>query len=186
MNLGFIFAFDLLRRSWIQWRCRFHTSVVTHFQWRFQGLQGLSFRWRFMDKYWHSVIDNSLRQPWLYFCYRFDASVVNSLTLSIPHVSCHSIFIGDFKVYSDCFRWRFMDQLSHNVFDNSLRQPWVYFCYWFDVSVVNSLTLSVTTRLFKPKTTIIVFYILDTHGAGNRRTWSLTSSKYNPYNQHFI
>jgi len=34
-------------------------------------------------------------------CYRFDASVVNSLTLWIPHVSCHSVFNNDYKVYSD-------------------------------------------------------------------------------------
>jgi hypothetical protein len=36
-----------------------------------------------------------------YFYYRFDASFVNSVTLSIPHGSCHSVFIDDFKVYSD-------------------------------------------------------------------------------------
>jgi hypothetical protein len=42
-----------------------------------------------------------MRWPWLYFCYRFDASVVNALTLSIPHVSCHSVFVHDFKVYND-------------------------------------------------------------------------------------
>jgi len=42
-----------------------------------------------------------MRQPWLYFCYRFDTSFVNSLTLSIPYVTCHSVFIDDFKVYRD-------------------------------------------------------------------------------------
>ena len=42
-----------------------------------------------------------MRRPWLYFRYRFDASVVNSLTLSIPYVTCHSVFINDFKVYND-------------------------------------------------------------------------------------
>jgi hypothetical protein len=31
----------------------------------------------------------------------FDASVVNSLTLSITYVGCHLIFIDDYKVYSD-------------------------------------------------------------------------------------
>ena len=40
-----------------------------------------------------------MRRPQLYFCYRFDASVVNSVTLSIPFGSCHSVFIDDFKVY---------------------------------------------------------------------------------------
>jgi hypothetical protein len=40
-------------------------------------------------------------QPWLYFCYRFDVSVVNSLTLWIRYVSCHSVFMDDFLVYND-------------------------------------------------------------------------------------
>jgi hypothetical protein len=97
-----------------------------------------------MDQPSNSVFDNSIHQPWVYFCCRFDASVVNSLTLSITYVGCHSVFIDDFKVYSDYFRWRFMDHPSHNVFDNSMRQPWVYFCYRFDVSIVNSLKLSIT------------------------------------------
>jgi len=48
-----------------------------------------------------SVFENSMQRPWLYFCYRFDAAVVNSLTLAMPDVGCHSIFIDDFKVYSD-------------------------------------------------------------------------------------
>jgi hypothetical protein len=54
-----------------------------------------------MDLPWHSVFENSIRRPWLYFCYRFDVAVVNSLTLAMPDVGCHSIFIDDFKVYSD-------------------------------------------------------------------------------------
>jgi hypothetical protein len=69
--------------------------------WRFQGLQLLSFHRRFMDQPWHGIFYNSMRRPWLYFCYRFDASVVNLLTQSITHVGCHSVFIDDFKVYSD-------------------------------------------------------------------------------------
>ena len=74
-------------------------SLTIH--WRLQGLQWLCFRWWFIDEQWHCVFDNSLRRPWLYFCYWFDASVVNSVMLSIPYVSCHSVFIDDFKVYSD-------------------------------------------------------------------------------------
>jgi hypothetical protein len=155
-----IFAFHLMCRSWIHWRCRFHVVPVTQysltisrssvtlflqaiygsavtycffhfhasamtlfllstwclrhefidavnsmlylsliFHWRFQGLQLLCFGRRFMDQPWHSVFDNYMRQPWLYFFYRFDVSVVNSLTLSIPCGRCHSVFIDDFKVY---------------------------------------------------------------------------------------
>jgi len=112
-------------------------------QWRFDCLQRLSFHWRFMDLYWHNVFDNSMRQPWLYFCYKFDESVVKSLTLLIPYASCHSVFFDDFKVYSDCFCSRFIDPPWHSVFNNSMRQPWFYFCNEFYVSVVNSMTLSI-------------------------------------------
>jgi len=155
-----IFSIDLMRRSWMHWRCRFHAvavnqysltisrstvtlflpaiygSAVTecffHFHasamtlfmlstwcfrrefidavdsmlylllgihWWFQGLRLLCFGRRFMDQPWHSIFYNSMRRPWLYFFYRFDASVVNSLTLSIPWGICHSVFIDDFKVY---------------------------------------------------------------------------------------
>jgi hypothetical protein len=52
-----------------------------------------------MDQPWQSVFFISMRRPWLYFCYLLDASVVNSLTLSIPCSTCHSVFIDDFKVY---------------------------------------------------------------------------------------
>jgi hypothetical protein len=157
-----------------------------------------------MDQQWHSIFDNSMRQPWLYFCYLFDASFVNSVTLSIPYVGCHSLFIDDFKVYSyfvfvgnlwiNCdiaffripwvshdsfllliwcvscesidavasvhqlslsfqwwfqglhwlyYRWLFMDHPWHNVFDNSMHQPSLYFCYWLYASVMNSVTVSI-------------------------------------------
>jgi hypothetical protein len=76
-----------------------HLSFSIH--WRFQGLQWLCFSWRFMEQPWHSILDNSMCQPWLYFCYRFDASVMNSLTLWIPHVTCHLVFRDDFLVYSE-------------------------------------------------------------------------------------
>jgi hypothetical protein len=78
------------------------------------------------------------------FFYQFDASVVNSLTLSLPNIRCHSVFIDDFKVYSNCFRCWFVDQPWHSVFDNSMHQPWLYFCYRFNASVMNSLTVSIT------------------------------------------
>jgi hypothetical protein len=70
--------------------------------------------------------------------------VIYSFTLSIPYVRCHSVFSDDFNVYRDSFRWWFMDQQWHSVFDNSMHQPRLYFCYRFDASVVNSLTLSIT------------------------------------------
>jgi hypothetical protein len=74
-----------------------YLSLSIH--WRFQGLLLLSFcRW-FMDQSWQSVFFISMRRPWLYFGYLLDASVVNSLTLSISCCTCHSVFIDDFKVY---------------------------------------------------------------------------------------
>jgi hypothetical protein len=54
-----------------------------------------------MDHQWHSIFYNSMNQPWLYFCYWFDASFRNSLMLSLLYGSCHSVFIDDFKVYWD-------------------------------------------------------------------------------------
>ena len=56
-----------------------------------------------MDQPWQSVLFISMRRPWLYFFYRFDASVVNSLMLSIPCCSSHSVFIDEFKVYRYSF-----------------------------------------------------------------------------------
>ena len=112
--------------------------------WRFHGLQWLCFRRRFMDHPWHSVFDNSMSMLWLHFCYRFDASFVNSLTLSILYVHCHSIFINNFKFNMDSV---FADDLwisSHIAFFyNSMSLPWLYFFYRFDASFVNSLTLSI-------------------------------------------
>jgi hypothetical protein len=65
--------------------------------WRFQVQQGLCFRWWFMDQQWNSVFDNSMHQPWLYFFYWFDVSIVNSLTLLITYIGSHSVFINNFK-----------------------------------------------------------------------------------------
>jgi hypothetical protein len=222
-----IFSIDLMRQSWIHWRCRFHAVAVTqysltisrstltlflpaiygsavtecffHFHasamtlfllstwcfrlefidavnsmlylslsihWRFQGLRLLCFGRRFMDQPWHSVFDNYMRQPWLYFFYRFDVSVVNSLTLSIPCGSCHSVFIDDFKVY--CYSvlagdlWISRDIafltipcVGHDsIFSIDLmRQSWIHWrCRFHAVAVTQySLTISRSTlTLFLP------------------------------------
>jgi hypothetical protein len=74
-----------------------YLSLSIH--WRFQGLLVLSFCRRFMEQPLDSVFYNSMPRPWLYFCFPFNASVVNSLTLSIPCCPCHSVFIDNFKVY---------------------------------------------------------------------------------------
>jgi hypothetical protein len=88
VNRELVFAVDSIR----------HPSL--NFQRWFLVLQWLSFRWWFMYKYWHCVFYDSMHQTWIYFCYRFYASLVSSLTLSTTYVSCHSYFSGDFKVNS--------------------------------------------------------------------------------------
>jgi hypothetical protein len=149
------FAIDLMHQPWIHW-CLLSLSI----QWQFQVLQGLCFRWGFMDQHWHNVFDNFIRQPWLYFCYRFDASVVSSLTLSIPYSSCHSVFIDDFKFNRDSV---FADDLwissditfltipfvSHNssFVINLMRQSWNHWRCWFLTSVVTQFSMMIWSSI---------------------------------------
>jgi len=125
--------------------------------WWFQGLQWLCFHWRFMDQEWHTVFYYSMCQPWLYFRYRFDASIVNSLTLSIPYVNCHSVFSDDFKFYSDsAFAddfWSVVTQFSLTipcvnddpVFSNDfMRPPWISFTWQFHASSVNHFSMMIS------------------------------------------
>jgi hypothetical protein len=106
-----------------------------------------------MDQHWHSVFDDSMRQTWIYFWYRFYASFMNSLTLSTPYVSCHSYFNGDFKVtshsvFADDFR-SVMTQFSLTipcVNDDSvfpidfIRQPWISMRCRFHPSTVTQFS----------------------------------------------
>jgi len=127
----FIYAIDSIRQ------------LSLSFQWWFQGVQWLCFWWRFMDQQWHSVFENSMLQPWLYFCDRLHASVVNSLTLLIPYGSCHSVFIEDFNVCSNSV---LADDLWISDDIAFLKIPCFshdYFCDRFHASVGNSLTLSI-------------------------------------------
>jgi hypothetical protein len=110
-----------------------------------------------MDQQWHNVLHNSMRQPWLYFCYRFDASVVNSLTLLIPYGSYHSVFIDDFKVCSDSV---FADDLwisSDIVFltipcvsydfifaIGLMRRSWIHLRYGFHTSAVTQFWMMIS------------------------------------------
>jgi len=118
-----------------------------NFQRWFLVLQWHSFRWRFMDQHCHSMFDDSMHQIWIYFCYRFYASLVNSLTLSTPYISCQSYFSGDFKVYGDSVFpddfWSVVTQFSltipcvndDSVFSNDfIRQPWISICCGFHPS----------------------------------------------------
>jgi len=141
VNHDSIFAIEFVHQSWIHLLYRFHTQLSLNIHWRFKGLEWVCFRWRFMDEPWHSVFAYFMRKPWFYFSNRFDVSVVNSFTLSIPYASCHSVFIDDFNIYSDSVLADYLWITSDIIFYNFMRQPWLYFCYWFDVSIVNSLTL---------------------------------------------
>jgi hypothetical protein len=71
-----------------------HPSL--NFQWWFLVLEWPRFHRRLLHQQWHSVFDDSMRRPWLYFGNRCHVSVGNSLTLSIPYVSCHLVFSDDF------------------------------------------------------------------------------------------
>jgi hypothetical protein len=100
-----------------------------------------------MDQLWHTVFDTSMHQPWLYFCYRFDASVMKSVMDSTHQLSLsfQGWFLG---LQGLSFRWRFMDQRWHNVFDNSMHRPWLYFCYRFHTSagIQFSVMISISFR----------------------------------------
>jgi len=128
--------------------------------WWFQGLQWLCFRWRFMDEPWHNVFDNSMRQPWFYFCYGFYVSDVNSMTLSIPYNMCHSVLNDDLIVYSDsgfandlwiCTDLAFLTIpcVSHDSISaiNLMSRSWSLWRYRFHTAAVtqNSLTISTST-----------------------------------------
>jgi len=110
VNRELVFAVDSIRQPWL------------NFQRWFLVLQWFSFHWRFMDQHWHSVFDDSMPQTWIFFFYRFYASLVISLTLPTPYVSCHSYFSGDFKVYGDSV---FTDDFWSVVMQFSLTIPCV-------------------------------------------------------------
>jgi len=107
------------------------------FQWWFLVLHWLSFLWWFINLQWQCFQRFHAWAMTLFF-YWFDASVMNSQTLSIPYISCHLVFSADFKVYShsvfaDDFR-SVGTQLSLTipcVNDDSIfsidymRQPWI-------------------------------------------------------------
>jgi hypothetical protein len=103
-----------------------------------------------------------MRQPWLYFCYRIHASVVNSVTLSFPYISCHSVFSNDFKVYNDSVFAKDL-WISHDITFftipcvshdstfaiNLMGRSWIHWRCRFHMSVVTqfSATISRSTKL---------------------------------------
>jgi hypothetical protein len=93
-----------------------------------------------MHKHWHCVFDDSMSQTWIYFCYRFDASLVNSLTLSTPYISCHSYFSCDFKVYCDSV---FADDFWSVVTQFSLTIPCVNDEFVFSIDFTRQPCISI-------------------------------------------
>ena len=90
-----------MRPPWIFFADDSMSHPSLNFQWWYLVLQWPRFRRRLLHQQWHSVFDDSMRQPWLYFGNRCHASVENSLTLSLQYGSWHSVFIDDFNVYKD-------------------------------------------------------------------------------------
>jgi len=161
-----IFAIDLMRQSWIQWRYRLHTSAVTQYSLTISRSTVTLFSPSICGSPWHSVLDNSMHQLWLYFCSLFDASVVNSVTLSIPYGNGHSVFIEDFKVY--CYSvftgdlWITHDiafltipSVSHDsIFSIDLFHcSWIHWRCQFHTSAITQYSLTIsrsTITLFSP------------------------------------
>jgi len=116
-------------------RCPFHPSAVIQFSKMISRST--------LTQHWHSVFDDSMRQTWIYFSYRFYASLVNSLTLSTPYVSCHSYFSGDFKVYGDSV---FADNFWSVGTQFSLTIPCVNDDFVFSIDFFRQLWISIRCR----------------------------------------
>jgi hypothetical protein len=107
-----------------------------------------------------------MRQPWLYFCYWIHASVVNSVTLSIPYGSCHSVFNDDFLVYSDSVFandfWirsdiAFLTIPCVNYYSgfaiDLMHQSWIHWRCGFHTSAVTQFSITIT------RCTVILFSV---------------------------
>jgi hypothetical protein len=118
-----IFAIDWMRRSWIEWRCRFYTSVVTQYSLMISSLTGTLFSL--------TIYASAMTKHF----WQFHASAMTLFFLSISCVG-HELIdaVNSIRQLSPniqwwfqvkqglCFRWRFMDQQWHNVFENSMCQ----------------------------------------------------------------
>jgi hypothetical protein len=126
INRELVFAVDSIGHPWL------------NFQRWFLFLQWLSFRWRFMHKHWHCVFDDSMRQTWIYFLLSVlcVAREFFDTVDSIRQVSL--IFQLRFQgLQWLCFRWRFLIGSDAVCNDDSTRQRWLCFVYWFLPSTVN-------------------------------------------------
>jgi hypothetical protein len=97
VNHDFIFANDLMCRSWIQWRCLFHTSAVTQFSvtisrsrvtqflLTISGQYGSGFHWRFRASTMTLFSFDFMRPPWISFRCWFHASSATQFSMMISH-----------------------------------------------------------------------------------------------------
>jgi len=123
-----IFSIGFMRRSWILWRCRLHTSAVTHTSVAISRSPVTFFSLTISGRLGHSL-------HW-----RFHASTMTLFSLMISFVNRELVFAVH-SIHQPClnfqrlflvlqwlsFRGRFMDQHWHSVFDHSMPQTWFYF-----------------------------------------------------------
>jgi len=177
VNHELVFAVDSIHHPWL------------NFQRWFLVLQWLSFRWRFLAKHWHSVFDDSMRPTWIYFCYRFYVSLVNSLTLSNPYIGCHSCLSGDFKVNGDSV---FADDFWSVVTQFSLKIPCVNDDSVFSIDFIRQLWISIRCR-FHPSVVTQFSKMISrstvTHSVFDdsmRQTWIYFSYRFNASHENSL
>jgi len=101
-------------------------QVSLSIHWRFQGLRWPYFHWRFMDQPSNNVFDNSMHHMSLFLLsiWFVGHEFIDDVDYKRRSLSIHWWFQGLQRL---CFCWWFMVQHRHRVFDNSMRQPWLYF-----------------------------------------------------------
>jgi hypothetical protein len=121
-----------MRWSWIHWRCQFHTSAGTKYSLTISWSTGTIFAvdlWISSDIAFltiHCVSHDSI----------FAIDSIPQLSLSFQWWFQGLQWLN--------LRWRFIDQEGHNVFDNYMRQAWLYFCYRFHPSAITQFSVMIS------------------------------------------
>jgi len=152
-----IFAIDLMRRSWIYWRCWLHKMTVTQYS--------LTFSRSIVTLFSLEIYGSAVTQCFL----QFHASAMTLLLLSIWCVGheftnavdyirrSHSVFIYDFRVYnysvfagvlwiSRDIKFLTFPCGSHDSFFaiDLMLQLWILWRHWFHTSGVTQYSLTIT------------------------------------------
>jgi aryl carrier-like protein len=138
VNDDSIFSIDFIRQPWISMRCRFHRSAVT----QFSKIISCSTVTQFSLTTYGSALG--------YGGWRFHASNMTLFLLSVLCVAREFFDAVDsirqlslilqwrFKGHQSLFfRWRFLVGGDAVFTDDSTRQRWLCFLYWFHSSTVN-------------------------------------------------